>query len=295
MKRTQQRAAIALMSLTGIVAASAAYADGLRPAPAQAQAQEWRQDQTRMRFRGMDTDGDGVITRSEWKGNDRSFRQQDKNGDGVLSGAEVRAPLEATGEDRNSDGVITRSEWRGTAQLFREYDVNRDGVISGPEVAAVVEDNRLFTERTAGTSGRLREFAAARFNREDENGDNRIERDEWTGSDSSFDRLDRNNDGILTRAEFNAAFEDRAVGTTGQQQRSTTYQAGYDRGLLEGRTAGKEDKTINGGKWDLEGQRELEQADSGYETRFGPRDEYQSGYRAGFRLGYREGFDSSRN
>lgn len=43
-----------------------------------------------MRFKGMDTNGDGVITRREWRGNDRSFRNHDRNGDGVLSGSEVR-------------------------------------------------------------------------------------------------------------------------------------------------------------------------------------------------------------
>ena len=43
----------------------------------------------RMRFQGMDADGDGVITRTEWRGNLQSFRQQDLNDDGVLSGNEV--------------------------------------------------------------------------------------------------------------------------------------------------------------------------------------------------------------
>ncbi|OFW22289.1 MAG: hypothetical protein A3G21_01740 [Acidobacteria bacterium RIFCSPLOWO2_12_FULL_66_21] len=51
-----------------------------------------------------------------------------------------------------------------------------------------------------------------------------------------------------------------------------------------------EDKSVNGGKWDLEGQRELEQADAGYDQRLGAREDYQAGYRAGFRLGYRQGF-----
>ena len=83
------------------------------------------------------------------------------------------------------------------------------------------------------------------------------------------------------------------VGTSGiVESRNTTraYQAGYERGRTEGRQAGKEDKGVNGGHWDLEGQRELEQADSGYSADLGARGDYQSGYRAGFRLGYREGF-----
>jgi hypothetical protein len=71
--------------------------------------------------------------------------------------------------------------------------------------------------------------------------------------------------------------------------RSQAYQAGHDRGLIEGRAAGREDRDRNQG-WDLEGQRELEQADSGYDARLGSRADYQAGYREAFRAGYREGY-----
>ena len=77
----------------------------LSPAVARAQNDDpWRQTQDRsaqtretMRFREMDTNHDGVITRSEWRGSDASFRAHDWNGDNVLSGDEVRvwrAPAE---------------------------------------------------------------------------------------------------------------------------------------------------------------------------------------------------------
>ena len=42
------------------------------------------------RFRGMDSNGDGVISRSEWRGNDTSFRQHDRNNDGVITRNEAR-------------------------------------------------------------------------------------------------------------------------------------------------------------------------------------------------------------
>ena len=51
---------------------------------------DWRRGKDNMRFKGMDTNRDGVITRREWRGNDRSFQNHDRNRDGVLSGREVR-------------------------------------------------------------------------------------------------------------------------------------------------------------------------------------------------------------
>jgi hypothetical protein len=135
-----------------------------------------------------------------------------------------------------------------------------------------------------------REDITARFNRVDRNGDGRIARDEWTGNAAAFNRMDRNGDGVITREEYSTAVADRTSGGAAPRNASRAYQAGYDKGLAEGRQAGREDKNVNGGKWDLDGQRELEQADSGYRPELGDRADYQSGYRAAFRLGYREGF-----
>jgi hypothetical protein len=111
-----------------------------------------------------------------------------------------------------------------------------------------------------------------------------------------FDRMDRNHDAFISRDEYMQAAIERPAGTAGSQAPAESqaqiraYQAGYQKGLDEGRQAGREDKNVNGGKWDLEGQRELEQADSGYRSELGARADYQAGYRAGFRVGYREGF-----
>lgn len=58
------------------------------------------QEQRQMRFRGMDQNGDGVISRSEWRGNDKSFRKHDRNHDGVLSGDELRGNGHGRHDDR---------------------------------------------------------------------------------------------------------------------------------------------------------------------------------------------------
>jgi len=242
-------------------------------------------NERRMRFQGMDRDGDGVITRSEWRGNIQSFRQQDLNGDGVLSGNEVwveagqQDPLFGDRNidqrgltaafrraDVNNDGVIDRDEWYGDLPTFERVDRNDDGRINRTE---------FLGDDAVGTSG------SASFNELDRNGNGVVTANEWIGPRAEFNRLDADDDGVVTRDEY------RSEQTN---NRSAAYRAGLTRGLAEGKQAGYEDRNINGGRWDLEGQRELEQADSGYTASVGSREEYQSGYRAGFRRGYRDGF-----
>ena len=189
------------------------------------------------------------------------------------------------GMDTDNDGVITRDEWRGSDESFRQHDTNHDGVLSGNEVwvpASREQENAQDRSR--------REERIARFNRLDTDGDRRISLREWTGDRPSFDRIDRNHDRFVSRNEFVEYSPAGPVGTSASQAETQAYRAGYQKGLEEGREAGREDKNVNGGKWDLDGQRELEQADSGYRNELGLRTDYQAGYRAGFRLGYREGF-----
>jgi Ca2+-binding EF-hand superfamily protein len=293
---------------------------------------------TPTRFPGMDVNGDGVISRDEWRGSDRSFRNHDWNGDGKLSGDEIRVgarradrwddrDIESSIEreddrtperfralDHNRDGRLSRSEWHASGELFARIDRNRDNFISAAEFSGDADDDRedRFVDLDANRDGRLTRnewhgsnavFDALDANRDgvltraeavgtednardefrsvDVNGDGFITRPEWHWNTAAFDRLDTNHDNRLSRPEF-----DNSVATVLPQQ-SAAYRAGYDRGRQEGVQAGREDKPRH---WDLEGQRELETADSGYEARMGDRAEYQAGYRVGFRQGYREGF-----
>jgi len=189
------------------------------------------------------------------------------------------------GMDTDNDGVITRDEWRGNDQSFSQHDTNHDGVLSGTEVWVPAGREQENVQDRA-----RREERIARFNRLDTNLDGRLALREWTGSRASFDAIDRNHNQFLSRTEFVEYSLERPVGTSGSQAQTGAYKAGYQKGLEEGRQAGREDKSVNGGNWDLDGQRELEQADSGYRNELGTRTDYQAGYRTGFRRGYREGF-----
>jgi hypothetical protein len=119
----------------------------------------------------------------------------------------------------------------------------------------------------------------------DTNSDNRLSRMEFQLG------LANTNNRISANDQFDGrVYDDGRDGRDGRTvQRSRAAQAGYDRGLSEGRQAGREDYT-NGHGWDLDGQTELERADSGYNAQLGTLGDYQNGYREGFRIAYREGF-----
>jgi Ca2+-binding EF-hand superfamily protein len=159
------------------------------------------------RFPNMDRNNDGRITRQEWRGSDQSFRTHDWNGDGVLMGEEIRVggrrrdqgdfgdeslfnDFTARGFDTlDQDGNlrITRQEWLYDWETFDRVDRNNDNILTRPEFlnASAVDNN----------------VRAGRFEALDSNGNGRIERYEWRGTRDAFDFLDRNNDGVLTRAE----------------------------------------------------------------------------------------------
>ena len=222
-------------------------------------------------FTAIDHNRDGRITRDEWHFDRESFRRADHNGDGMLSRAEFLSEDQQVDDDRNDrfenldlngDNRISRNEWHGTAARFAALDANRDGVITRVEMLGADAPAELFSSV-------------------DVNRDRVITMDEWHWSRASFNARDTDRDGRLTRQEF--------TGAALQPATSAAFKAGQERGLIEGRQAGREDKQSHG-VWDLEGQRELEQANSGYQASFGPLAEYQAGYREAFRRGYREGF-----
>lgn len=115
------------------------------------------------------------------------------------------------GMDRNGDGRITRNEWLGTRQSFEVHDWDGNGVLEGDEVRpGAFRQGRTIDDEDFDRGERF-EFL-------DANNNNRIERREWHASLDSFDRMDRNRDGVLSRAELEAGWggaRDTIVGTTG--------------------------------------------------------------------------------
>jgi Ca2+-binding EF-hand superfamily protein len=232
-------------------------------------------DWTDRGFRALDYNRDNRITSDEWHFDREGFRRADHNLDGNISRTEF-FNQDAIDDDRgdtfpaldaNRDGRVSKTEWHGSASRFATLDVNHDGFVSRTEMVGTAAPPDLFTSL-------------------DMNRDRAITPNEWQWSRASFDRLDLNRDSKLSVTEL------KETPSAGPAQ-SAAYRAGSERGLVEGRQAGREDR-VGGRAWDLEGQTELEQADSGYNASMGARADYQTGYREAFRKAYREGWDQAR-
>jgi Ca2+-binding EF-hand superfamily protein len=167
---------------------------------------------SRMRFQALDKNNDGRISRDEWNGTARSFQNHDWNGDGVLSGNEVRTGAQRNTEladhnpnvlernlnwtqqqftalDHNRDRRLTANEWHFDLGTFRRIDRDRNDAISAQEfVGEGIDDMRDDS-----------------FDDMDFNNDGRVTRNEWFGGAADFNWLDRNNDGTLSRFEVQGA------------------------------------------------------------------------------------------
>src|SRR5687768_5327611 len=88
--------------------------------------------------------------------------------------------------DRNADGVITRNEFPADQSLFTQLDLNRDGVITRTEAQNALANRGMLEDEVR---------------RLDTNRDGMISRSEWRGDRATFDRLDRNDDGVLSQAD----------------------------------------------------------------------------------------------
>jgi Ca2+-binding EF-hand superfamily protein len=170
----------------------------------------------RMRFRAMDRNNDGAIARSEWTGTRESFVVNDWNGDNVLSGEEVVTGGQRTADntaramnparfrdiDVDRDGYIERGEWRDSADAFDWLDRNNDNLLSRAEV----------TGRAGAAAQPQPSPVIDPFDELDANNDGRISLREYRWSRRQFVEQDMNDDGVLTRREFN---ETGGVPTTG--------------------------------------------------------------------------------
>jgi hypothetical protein len=153
-------------------------------------------------FNGEDRDGDGVISRREWRGNNRSFASFDRDGDGYIRADETPAGMRR-GNRRNERGYGT-SQRNRAAEPVDKLDRNNSGVVEGyewPYNSAVF--HRLDRDGNSVLSrDELRNIDSSAMTELDTNNNQRIDTNEWPGGFADFDRLDQNRDGTVSNREY---------------------------------------------------------------------------------------------
>jgi hypothetical protein len=144
-------------------------------------------------FNSLDHNRDREIAANEWHFDRETFLRADRNRDGTLSRSEfLTADFDDDRGDRfddldsDADGRVERAEWHASLEAFQWLDRNNDGYLSRAEVTGLDARDDTFDE----------------FVSLDYDGDGTVSRTEWHWSAGSFNRLDQNRDGVLSRREY---------------------------------------------------------------------------------------------
>jgi len=202
-------------------------------------------------FTEFDADGDGAVSRRELAGVSATiFALLDRDGDGLVRREEVarRGPRRPDappggGPAPGTPGMSAQEREARLKEAFARRDTDGDGFLAGEEVSprllAAADRNgdgkvdweeygRALPQR-GGPPGPRRDGAPAPtepapseapvapdpFRGQDRDGDGRLNRTEWSGSQEDWLRLDADRNGWVTREEMSASARPDARGEPG--------------------------------------------------------------------------------
>ena len=172
-------------------------------------------------FESLDKDGDGQLGAQEMPRPEMA--RFDKDGDGALSFKEFKAigqdrrrgdrrrglnPRQLERFDKDGDGTVTAEEFPGNERLFQRLDANGDGVLTKADVRRRKPDGPKTDGRQDEEPAKESPVTTPPTNivaSNDKDGDGKLNRAEFPGSDEQWKHLDRNADGWITKNETGEA------------------------------------------------------------------------------------------
>ncbi len=147
----------------------------------------------------FDTDGDGKVTMEEFakrrqRGNNRGKAQGKAKNNSAKRKAKRRGLSQGMLRrfDSDADGKVTLDEYPASPERFGELDADGDGFLTEKDIAAAAPKKDDATKGAPSS-----DFAAL-----DGDGDGRLHRGEFKGTDKEWTALDANQDGWLTPEEL---------------------------------------------------------------------------------------------
>jgi Ca2+-binding EF-hand superfamily protein len=118
--------------------------------------------------------------------------------------------------DKDQDGKLSQEEYRGSDASFKQMDKNQDGYLDETEVQKGRPPGRSDMQKRGG--GYINNF--------DKDQDGKLSQEEYPGSDTSFKRMDQNQDGYLDETEVQKG---RSPGRSDMQKRGGGYINNFDK------------------------------------------------------------------